>query len=45
MLRFEDRRFETFSCRYEISNEDGIPILYYTPKAAYDFEKLKKYRQ
>ncbi len=43
VLSFEDRVFNTQSAEYSIENEYGIPILFYSLKTPYDFNKLSEY--
>lgn len=43
VLKFRDRIFETQYASYKIDNEDGIPILYCTPKYDYQYDKLAEY--
>lgn len=41
VLRYSERKFETNNVKYHIKMEDdNIPILYYTPKYNYSYEKL-----
>ena len=42
-LLFFERKFETEKCSYEICIEEGIPILFCTPKYDYDFSLLERY--
>ncbi len=42
-LTFTESAFETSKCTYEICMEEGVPILYCTPKYNYDFDKLQNY--
>lgn len=42
-LNFAENRFETDKCAYEICIEEGIPILYCSPKYDYDFDRLLNY--
>ena len=42
-LKFTESAFETSKCSYEICMEEGVPILYCTPKYNYDFDKLQNY--
>ena len=42
VLRFEDREFETNSCKYWIENIDGLPALYYKPKIKYDYNYFRR---